>query len=234
MAAFTSTVSTSPQPQFLHFSKKTRNESKLFYVVIKIMPQTELNLYWNQNRKKQNKSQKVQPDSSQHCTFLIWSSLCPNWPKEKHFFAVRYNYVQGPSLLVSEIIFQPQSRGDDVTEEVTRLHGLSHQVNPMQQQWPFPVFCYAKSKLAPVLSDPALNTSWPLCWVWKEELHQILMLSSDYSASKWDTTAWLLDIRHLLEHFRVIFSEVSSFLWLIQRQKWNTAHSKRFIWVCPN
>lgn len=83
-----------------------------------MMPQTELNLYWNQNTKTIQIPVRTIPP---------WSELCSN----SNIFAVRYNYAQGPSLLASEIIFQPQSRGDDVTGEVMHLHGLSHQVNPI-------------------------------------------------------------------------------------------------------
>lgn len=144
-----------------------------------------------------------------------WAELCSN----SKIFAVRYNYAQGPSLLASEIIFQPQSRRDDVTREVMHLHGLSHQVNPIPVALTFSSLFLCKEQADPSATrpDPALNTSWPLCSVWKEEQHQILMFSSDYSASKWDTTVWLLVIRHLLQYFRVINREVSFFLWLIQR-----------------
>lgn len=112
---------------YMFFSKKIKDESKLFYVVIK-MPQTELNLYWNQNTKTSLRKYIQIP----FCTIPSWSdpSSAQTDPK-RNIFAVRYNYAQGPSLLVSEIIFQPQSRGDDVTGEVTHSHGLSHQVNPI-------------------------------------------------------------------------------------------------------
>ncbi len=57
--------------------------------------------------------------------------------------------MQGPSILVSEIIFQPQSRGDDVTEEVTRSHGLSHKVNPITAAMTFSSLLLRKEQADP-------------------------------------------------------------------------------------
>lgn len=125
LAASSFIVSTSPQTPFVHLSKKTRNKSKLFYVVNKIMPQTEL-------KPESLEAKPISESTTRFQPALYPLDLIPALPKltqTETFFAVRYNYVEGPSLLASEIIFQPQSRGDDVTEEVTRSHGLSLQVN---------------------------------------------------------------------------------------------------------
>ncbi len=57
--------------------------------------------------------------------------------------------MQGPSLLVSEIVFQPQSRGDDVTEEVTCSYSLCQQVNPISAAMTFSSLLLRKEQADP-------------------------------------------------------------------------------------